>query len=149
MVTPELGTKRACPKCARKFYDLNKNPATCPGCKHNFDPEAVVKKRTKKRGKAEAVEKSLANSAASGAEQEEDIDMPEFEDLSIMEDLEELDDMDVEVDVGKKSSPHTNDEPDEDEAFLDEDDILQGADEDELSDDDLLDDEDSEDDSDR
>jgi uncharacterized protein (TIGR02300 family) len=29
---PELGTKRVCGSCTRKFYDLNKQPIVCPTC---------------------------------------------------------------------------------------------------------------------
>jgi uncharacterized protein (TIGR02300 family) len=29
---PELGTKRLCPHCAAKFYDLSKSPIVCPKC---------------------------------------------------------------------------------------------------------------------
>jgi uncharacterized protein (TIGR02300 family) len=29
---PELGTKRLCSHCGVKFYDLNKDPITCPKC---------------------------------------------------------------------------------------------------------------------
>jgi uncharacterized protein (TIGR02300 family) len=29
---PELGTKRVCGSCTRKFYDVNKRPIVCPTC---------------------------------------------------------------------------------------------------------------------
>lgn len=45
MSKPELGTKRDCPSCGAKFYDLNKSPAVCPKCKHEFVPDAGVKAR--------------------------------------------------------------------------------------------------------
>ena len=32
MAKPELGTKRLCPSCSAKFYDLNKAPIVCPKC---------------------------------------------------------------------------------------------------------------------
>ncbi len=32
MAKPELGLKRQCMSCGAKFYDLNKDPATCPKC---------------------------------------------------------------------------------------------------------------------
>ena len=32
MAKPELGTKRLCGSCAAKFYDLSKDPITCPKC---------------------------------------------------------------------------------------------------------------------
>ena len=39
MAKPELGTKRACPSCGAKFYDLGRRPARCPKCETEFDPE--------------------------------------------------------------------------------------------------------------
>ncbi len=32
MAKPELGTKRVCQSCGAKFYDLSKDPITCPKC---------------------------------------------------------------------------------------------------------------------
>jgi uncharacterized protein (TIGR02300 family) len=45
---PELGTKRDCPSCGAKFYDLAKNPAVCPKCKHEFVPDAGAKPKRAK-----------------------------------------------------------------------------------------------------
>jgi uncharacterized protein (TIGR02300 family) len=39
---PELGTKRACVNCAAKFYDLNKDPITCPKCGTEFAVAALA-----------------------------------------------------------------------------------------------------------
>ncbi len=48
MSKPELGTKRDCPSCGAKFYDLTKSPAVCPKCKHEFVPDSGAKaKRVK------------------------------------------------------------------------------------------------------
>jgi uncharacterized protein (TIGR02300 family) len=33
---PELGTKRVCANCGAKFYDLSKDPITCPKCGTEF-----------------------------------------------------------------------------------------------------------------
>ncbi|MXP46379.1 TIGR02300 family protein [Altererythrobacter luteolus] len=44
MVKPEWGTKRTCPKCGTRFYDLGKDdPATCIECGEEWDPEPVLK----------------------------------------------------------------------------------------------------------
>ena len=32
MAKPELGLKHRCMTCGAKFYDLNRNPITCPKC---------------------------------------------------------------------------------------------------------------------
>ncbi|ADZ72600.1 TIGR02300 family protein [Polymorphum gilvum] len=37
MAKPELGTKRLCPSCGAKYYDLNRDPITCPKCGTIFD----------------------------------------------------------------------------------------------------------------
>lgn len=133
MAKPELGTKRICPKCASKFYDLKKHPAECPVCGHAFDPEAPVRKRGKRKtvkmGAGDAAEKVMAAQAAThkkrgDAVDEGGIDLPEFEDIGIMEDMDDLDDMD-DVEVVKKSGGSDGEDEDE-ESFLDEDDILEG-----------------------
>lgn len=36
VVKAELGTKRTCPSCAARFYDLLKNPIICPKCGVSF-----------------------------------------------------------------------------------------------------------------
>jgi uncharacterized protein (TIGR02300 family) len=42
---PELGTKRTCPECAARFYDLGKMPCECPKCDHAFEPEILLKSK--------------------------------------------------------------------------------------------------------
>ncbi len=37
MAKPEWGTKRECPKCKTRFYDLGRDPVTCPDCGHSFE----------------------------------------------------------------------------------------------------------------
>ncbi len=32
MAKPELGNKHQCQNCGARFFDLNKNPITCPKC---------------------------------------------------------------------------------------------------------------------
>lgn len=41
MAKPELGLKRQCMSCGAKFYDLNKDPATCPKCGTVFQATAL------------------------------------------------------------------------------------------------------------
>ena len=42
VVKAELGTKRTCPSCAARFYDLMKNPIVCPKCNANFVAASVL-----------------------------------------------------------------------------------------------------------
>jgi uncharacterized protein (TIGR02300 family) len=42
VVKAELGTKRTCPSCAARFYDLMKNPITCPKCGASFVAEVLL-----------------------------------------------------------------------------------------------------------
>ena len=46
MVKPEWGTKRSCPKCGTRFYDLGKeNPVSCIECSESWYPEPVLKSK--------------------------------------------------------------------------------------------------------
>jgi uncharacterized protein (TIGR02300 family) len=41
----EWGTKRICPNCGTRYYDLSRDPIVCPKCSTTFDPEALLKTR--------------------------------------------------------------------------------------------------------
>lgn len=46
MANKDRGTKRQCPKCGERFYDLNKPfPLTCIECGHAFEPELLLKSK--------------------------------------------------------------------------------------------------------
>jgi uncharacterized protein (TIGR02300 family) len=46
MVKPEWGTKRTCPKCSTRFYDLgNDAPVHCIECATEWNPEPVLKSK--------------------------------------------------------------------------------------------------------
>ena len=46
IIKPEWGTKRTCPKCATRFYDLTKDdPVTCIACGTAWEPEPVLKSK--------------------------------------------------------------------------------------------------------
>ena len=46
MIKPEWGTKRTCPKCATRFYDLQKDePVTCINCAFAWEPEPILKSK--------------------------------------------------------------------------------------------------------
>jgi uncharacterized protein (TIGR02300 family) len=46
MVKPEWGSKRSCPKCGERFYDLGKDePVHCIECGNEWYPEPVLKSK--------------------------------------------------------------------------------------------------------
>ena len=42
MSKAELGTKRVCPNCGTKYYDLNHHPIVCPKCGTIFEVVATT-----------------------------------------------------------------------------------------------------------
>ena len=55
LVKADLGTKRICPSCSARFYDLQKRPIECPKCAFSFEPEALYKQRRPRQPEAEKV----------------------------------------------------------------------------------------------
>lgn len=46
MAKPEWGTKRTCPKCSTRFYDLGRdNPVVCINCENEWVPEPILKSK--------------------------------------------------------------------------------------------------------
>jgi uncharacterized protein (TIGR02300 family) len=86
MVKPEWGTKRTCPKCSTRFYDLGaEDPVHCIECGFEWIPEPVLK--SKQPMPFEAAETETK-------EKKEDL---EAEELSIDEDEEPSADDEVDL----------------------------------------------------
>jgi len=84
LAKPEWGTKRICPSCGTRYYDLLRDPIICPRCSTPFDPEAFLRAR---RARPQApVEKEPAPVGAG----EVDGDL-ETEDVEAVEEEEEAD----------------------------------------------------------
>jgi uncharacterized protein (TIGR02300 family) len=47
MSRDDWGIKRVCLSCGTRFYDFNKSPIICPTCGAVFDPEYLLKRKTK------------------------------------------------------------------------------------------------------
>jgi uncharacterized protein (TIGR02300 family) len=45
LAKPEWGTKRICPSCGTRYYDLLRQQVVCPKCSTPYDPEAFLKAR--------------------------------------------------------------------------------------------------------
>jgi uncharacterized protein (TIGR02300 family) len=58
LAKPEWGTKRICPNCGTRYYDLMRETVICPKCSTPYDPEAFLKARRSRP--ALPVEKELA-----------------------------------------------------------------------------------------
>ena len=56
MVKMEWGVKRICHNCGAPFYDLRRDPITCPKCGTQYDPEAILKSRRARAPVAEPKE---------------------------------------------------------------------------------------------
>ncbi len=69
MVKADLGTKRVCPSCGARFYDLGKRPIECPKCSFAFEPEALYKQRRPRQ--PEAAESQVPAGETEEEEEEE------------------------------------------------------------------------------
>jgi uncharacterized protein (TIGR02300 family) len=58
LAKPEWGTKRICPSCGTRYYDLMREQVICPKCSTPYDPEAFLKARRSRP--VAPVEKELA-----------------------------------------------------------------------------------------
>lgn len=102
MPKEEWGTKRLCPHCATRFYDLNNDPMTCPACGGEMTVESLSEGRSK----------SLVSEKTSSREKKADV-------------AEDRDDLDSES--GDLDDDLLEDNDDDDEVSLD--DIADVADE--------------------
>ncbi|WP_303343784.1 TIGR02300 family protein, partial [Paracoccus sp. (in: a-proteobacteria)] len=69
MPKEEWGTKRLCPHCATRFYDLQNDPMTCPACGAQFTVESL----TEGRGKAMVTGKTAARDDDDLVEDDDDL----------------------------------------------------------------------------
>ena len=110
MAKSELGTKRLCPSCGAKYYDLNRNPITCPKCGTIF--QAVMTSRAAKAAKVvETPEED---------EDEEDVMAPEI--VTLEEADAEAEGADDVPDLSDDDVVLEDDDEDVDDVFLDDED---------------------------
>ena len=104
MVKPEWGTKRTCPKCGLRFYDLEKDdPVTCIECGNEWYPEPVLKSK----------QPIPFEEAKKKDEKESDSDLADDE----LEDIDEDDDSpDNDVDLGGDDDLGVTKSDDDDES---------------------------------
>lgn len=105
MIKPEWGTKRTCPKCATRFYDLTKeDPVTCINCGYAWEPEPILK--SKQPLPFEAVKTEKAEPDRDLAGDDEDLEVNEDEEASA----------DDEVDLGGDDDLGVETEKDDDDS---------------------------------
>lgn len=112
---PELGTKRLCPSCGAKYYDLNRDPITCPKCGTIF--EAVMTSRTAKAAKAETKPEDDEDEGTSAG--------PEI--VSLEEADAEAEGADDLPDIGGDDVDLEDDDTSDDDVFIDDEDEDEGA----------------------
>jgi uncharacterized protein (TIGR02300 family) len=95
MPKEEWGTKRQCPHCATRFYDLRKDPMTCPACGNVFSAESLANGRTRS-----LISEKTAGRAAEPADLVDEEDLDEDTDAGDLDDdlLEDDDDGAVSLD---------------------------------------------------
>ena len=109
MAKSEWGKKRTCQNCGAKYYDLKKEPPTCPKCDTVFQVETPTRAR---RGRAAATTQkaipAVAAAAAVSNNTEVDVedDVLDETDEAIPEDTSDLvgdddDDVGVVIDTGE------------------------------------------------
>ena len=89
MPKEEWGVKRACPKCSVRFYDLQKDPMTCPSCGASFDVASLTQQRSRATAPVKEVKK-VAEPAADGADAVEDavvLDDDDDDEVVVADDL--------------------------------------------------------------
>ncbi len=101
MAKPEWGSKRICPSCGTRYYDLMREPVICPKCSTPFDPEAFLKSRRARPAPpvekeiepvgADEVDNDHETEEADAAEEEAvPLEEAEEEDEELLEDASEL-----------------------------------------------------------
>src|ERR1700730_10970587 len=105
---PEWGSKRICPSCGARYYDLLREPVICPKCATPFDAEAFLKSRRSRPAPpvekelepvgADEIDADVETEEAEAPEEEEEeeeeeavpLEEAEEEDEELLEDASEL-----------------------------------------------------------
>ncbi|MFQ3596576.1 MAG: TIGR02300 family protein [Sphingomonadaceae bacterium] len=75
MIKPEWGTKRTCPKCSTRFYDLGRDePVVCIECGHQWTPEPILKSKQTLPFEAEKAQAEAGSKADAAADDDLDLE---------------------------------------------------------------------------
>ena len=125
MAKPELGTKRVCPSCGTKYYDLNRSPIICPNCGTVFVVAAPTARAIPaQRGRApsspaavvahEEIERDadVVSLDAVEEEAEPDVGPDADEDEAVIPEAEEID-AEIEAEDDDAAAPFLDEEEEE------------------------------------
>ena len=108
MPKDEWGVKRFCPHCASRFYDLQRDPMTCPECGTTFTAESLIAGRSKTTTPDKVAKPSPKDDVP---DIDEDTDLDEdTADVDLDDDLLEDDDDDDNVSLDEIADVTTNDD---------------------------------------
>ena len=120
MAKAEWGSKRTCQSCTTRFYDMRRDPITCPKCGAVFDP--VIQARPKRTRSAAAARSATQPVPAADAAAERETDAVPVElidkavgDLKADDDGDDADDAEIgkdEEDLVEDASELGEDEDD-------------------------------------
>jgi uncharacterized protein (TIGR02300 family) len=100
MTKPEWGTKRSCPKCGTRFYDLTKeDPVTCISCGNEWVPEPILK--SKQAAPYEEIKKADAKPDADLGDDLDELEVDEDAEISPDDEVDIGTDDDLGVDTGE------------------------------------------------
>jgi len=116
---PELGTKRECPECAVRYYDLGRSPCVCPKCSASLEPDVTPPSRTAKAAKPKVDEETKAAPAVEKAEvvSLEELGAEEQDGEENMEDSDEA--ALADIDIPDEDDDDDDDETETNDVFLD------------------------------
>jgi len=117
---PELGTKRECPECAVKYYDLGRSPCVCPKCSTSFELDVAPPSRAVRAVKAEKPKAAEKPEAAPPDEKVEVVSLDELgaEEQDGEENMEDGDEAAL-ADIDIPDEDDDDDETETNDAFLD------------------------------
>ncbi len=97
MAKPELGEKHTCVSCGTRFFDLGKNPATCPNC---ATEQPAEQPRLKRSAPLPEEAKKVVKPVPADPD---DVVVDDDDDEDILEDADDIDDdadvIDADIDV--------------------------------------------------
>ncbi len=113
MVKAELGTKRTCPSCATRFYDLLKNPIVCPKCGVTFIAATLLPSKSDMPAPVQAPKPREVEKETEDAPDVELVSLEEVEEPGQDDETAAIED----VDLGEEAEDA---EGEENDAFLEE-----------------------------